>query len=210
METFRKILYCRFYQIKKRCYDVKDKAYKSYGGRGIKVCDEWLNDFQNFYDWAIQSGFSQELTLDRINNDDNYEPSNCRWVSMQTQANNRRTNVNISFGGKVMTQEQWAKKLSITSKALEYRLKQSLPLEEILVTKEEWTERKQKSDDGYSNGVYVTIDGKTLNLTEWAKIIGCSRTEIGRRYNKLQTQSISKEDFLKPCIRRKKRVKEEK
>lgn len=73
-----------------RCNRETHHAYNCYGGRGIKVCDEWFNDFVNFYNWAISNGYKQGLTIDRINNDGNYEPNNCRWVTMQVQCKNRR------------------------------------------------------------------------------------------------------------------------
>ena len=74
---------------KQRCFDVNSKDYSAYGGRGIKVCDEWLNDFQSFYNWTISNGYSDELSIDRINNDGNYEPSNCRWATAQQQRLNQ-------------------------------------------------------------------------------------------------------------------------
>ena len=78
-----------------RCNDPNKPCYKYYGGRGITVCDEWRNNFQAFYDWAMGNGYDPnalygECTIDRINNDGNYEPSNCRWVTMAEQNNNKR------------------------------------------------------------------------------------------------------------------------
>ena len=75
--------------MKRRCYNPHEHKYSRYGGRGIKLCDEWKNDFQAFYDWAIANGYQKGLQIDRINNDGNYEPCNCRFVTIQENINNR-------------------------------------------------------------------------------------------------------------------------
>lgn len=84
------VLYHRWKGMKRRCYDKNFEQYKDYGGRGIFVCEEWLYSFRNFYDWAMSHGFSEELEIDRIDNDGNYEPDNCRWVTHKVNANNRK------------------------------------------------------------------------------------------------------------------------
>lgn len=114
-------IYIIWSHIKQRCYDKNFTYYNLYGGRGIKMCDEWFDDFLNFYN-DVGNPPSNKHTIDRINNDGNYEPSNIRWATMKEQGNNRRNNVRLKYDGKEMTLSQWAKYRNINVQTLYARL----------------------------------------------------------------------------------------
>lgn len=94
--------------MKTRCYNENSKSYKNYGGRGITVCDEWKTDFMSFYNWSMENGYQETLTIDRIDNDGNYEPTNCRWATRKVQMNNYSRNHLISKDGETHTIEEWS------------------------------------------------------------------------------------------------------
>lgn len=92
-----------------RCY-YHDSTYEQYGARGIRVCDEWRGDdgFIKFYNWSMENGYNDELSIDRIDVNGHYEPSNCRWATPKEQANNRRNNIHLTIDGEIKTITQWA------------------------------------------------------------------------------------------------------
>lgn len=108
-------------KMKKRCSDLNSSGYHNYGGRGITICEEW-KIFANFYEWSIASGYAEGLTIERIDNDGNYCPENCKWVTRREQANNRRTNRPITFNGVTKNLCQWARDLEITRGSLGQRI----------------------------------------------------------------------------------------
>lgn len=125
-------LYQRWVSMKQRCRNPNNKCYKHYGGRGIKVCDEWNNSFESFFKWAHESGYDESLTLERIDNNGNYEPSNCKWVSMEEQSNNRRSSHYLQYNGQKMTISQWSKHTKINENVIYDRLNNNWPIGEVL------------------------------------------------------------------------------
>lgn len=115
-------IYKAWLNLKTRCNDPKHKHYSHYGGRGIKVCDRWLNSFENFLEDVGEKPTPQH-TLDRIDNNGNYEPSNCRWATRIEQANNNTRNINITYNGQTKTLQQWADVVGIDYKNIWARLK---------------------------------------------------------------------------------------
>jgi len=116
-------LYCVWDGMRQRCCNPKCTAYLHYGGRGITVCAEWFNSFKTFYDWAVSNGYRKGLTIDRIDNNGNYEPVNCRWVTQKENNRNKRTNRNITIGGQTKTVVEWAELYGISYNVLRTRLR---------------------------------------------------------------------------------------
>ena len=108
--------------MKKRCYNPKDKRFKNYGGRGIKVCDEWSNSFEAFYDWAMSNGYSEKLTIDRIDVNGDYFPENCRWATVKEQQRNTTRNHHVTAFGKTMTIAEWSEHTGISPGVIKDRL----------------------------------------------------------------------------------------
>ena len=121
-EQTSSFLYSTWQGMKQRCIDPNSSHYHRYGGRGITICEEWLNDYSKFYEWAMANGASKELTLDRIDINGNYEPSNCRWADVETQMNNTSQNRFIEYNGEKLTVIQWARKTGIKEGTIRRRL----------------------------------------------------------------------------------------
>lgn len=122
-------LYRVWNSMKQRCYNSNDKFYFCYGGRGIKVCDEWRKDFKSFYDWAMRNGYQENLTIDRIDVNGNYNPSNCRWVDDKTQQRNRRDRERVLFNGKDMTLVEVSEETGISLATLWERKQRGVTLD---------------------------------------------------------------------------------
>ncbi len=102
-------LYKRWKSMKQRCYNSSTEGWENYGGRGISVCREWIRSYETFKEWAVTHGYSDELSLDRCDNNGDYSPSNCRWVDRTTQNNNRRSNVKLTAFGETKSISMWGR-----------------------------------------------------------------------------------------------------
>lgn len=114
-------IYGIWQNMKSRCYNEHNTRYHRYGGRGIKVCDEWENDFSAFYSWALKNGYDEHLTIDRIDNDGDYHPDNCRWSTREEQSNNRSTNINITIGNETKSLIEWCNIFKLDYKCIHAR-----------------------------------------------------------------------------------------
>lgn len=107
MNDFNKRIKHTLAHMKDRCFNPKCKAYKDYGARGISVCDKWTEELESFVDWSLSHGYKPGLAIDRINNDGNYEPSNCRWVTPKENNQNRRSSRFYTINGERHNVQQW-------------------------------------------------------------------------------------------------------
>lgn len=125
-------LYHVWQMIKQRCYNKNNVGYRNYGGRGITVCDEWKDSFLSFKEWAINNGYDESLSIDRIDNNGNYEPKNCRWVTRKQQARNRNICRFITYGNETKCLSEWAEGVGITPSMLSDRLRGGWSMEDAL------------------------------------------------------------------------------
>ena len=105
-----------------RCYMKNNNRYERYGGRGIKVCDDWLNDKSKFFEWAFSNGYKDGLTIDRIKVDEDYSPNNCRWATQKEQQNNRSNTIHLTVDGVTHTISEWSEITGIKRKTIWNRL----------------------------------------------------------------------------------------
>lgn len=127
-------LYRIWLQMKNRCFNENGERYKDYGARGITVCNEWRNNFQAFYDWSMSNGYSDNLTIDRIDNDKGYSPDNCRWATVKEQNRNSRRCDMISYHGETHCLREWSEVLGISYSALRNRKNYGWSVERMMET----------------------------------------------------------------------------
>jgi len=122
-----------WFNIKQRCNNPKSKNYQYYGAKNIQICCEWL-EFKNFYNWAINNGYADNLSIDRIDVNGNYEPLNCRWTDYKIQENNRSNNVVVEYDNEAHTIAEWSRIVGIKYTTLLNRIKKGWNVEKALTT----------------------------------------------------------------------------
>lgn len=167
--TYKYNLACVYYGIKRR---TKDKTHTRYGGRGIKMCKDWLDDPYKFIYWSMLNGYRPNLQCDRIDNDGNYEPNNCRWVSSKVNNNNKSNNNVITYNNKSLTLSEWEVETGINQNTILYRLKRGWSIDDTLT----------KSIDDFKN--YITYKGETRSVSEWAKVLNVSYSTLTSRLSR--------------------------
>lgn len=115
-------LYKKFAKMIERCENPNSKAYKNYGGRGIKICDEWRNDFTSFYNWSMSNGYKEDLTIERIDVNGNYCPENCKWIPLKEQAKNKTNTIRITYKNETHILADWARITGLNPQTIRNRL----------------------------------------------------------------------------------------
>lgn len=175
-----------FSAMKKRCYDPNCKSYKNYGGRGITICEEWLNPertviigththrvtkgFVAFKEWAINNGYADNLTIDRIDVNGNYSPENCRWATPKEQQNNTRKNLLVTYKDETKTLPQWCEELGINY----FRTRNRIFIQHWSVEKA----FEMKEDASSKN---ITYKGKTQSIADWCRELNLSPYAVRNR-----------------------------
>ncbi len=165
-------LYRIWSEMKRRCENSDRPNYRNYGRRGIKVCQEWKNSFETFREWALNNGYSDELSIDRIDNDGNYEPSNCHWVTDKEQANKRSSKL-IAYKSKKHALAQWCEIFGLDYSVVYMRLYRNHLSFEEAIKKGNRVERR------------LTFKGKTQSMSEWTRELGFKKNTLDNRLNKL-------------------------
>lgn len=169
----RNNIYTAWWNIVRRCTDPTNNRYPRYGGRGITMCEEWLNDFHVFENWCKKNGYEPTLTIDRIDNNKGYSPDNCRWVTVKEQANNRSTNRICTFNGFTGTLSEVCDHFGLSYGLVNGRIQKG------------WTEEQAFS---HPNGAptkkrnrLITFKGVTKTVSEWNRLIGGTKNTLSQR-----------------------------
>ena len=192
-----KRLYSILSGMKSRCFSKNNPNFNHYGGRGITICQEWIDNFRSFEKWAIENGYRNDLTIDRIDVNGNYEPDNCRWITNKEQQNNKRNTVHIDFCGEDITLKELSNLTGIDRNTLYSRYSKGIKDEKILCRlqrKKKEVHRKEREP-----GMLVTVGDRTLSICQWSKETGISRSTL---YNRHLAGKTGKDFIKKPRKKR--------
>lgn len=189
-------LYACYYRMRHRCENPADCSYERYGGRGIKVCDEWKNDIMSFINWGIENGYKEGLSIDRIDNDGDYSPENCRWADATQQCNNRRTNAFVTYNGETHTYAEWSRITGIKPLTIRHRIEEAhWSIEDALTVSTDERRYGILQDANQKTAVYK--DGKLIDVfnsqTDAARFVGVCNTTVSRC---IKNDSATREGYV--------------
>lgn len=184
-------IYKKWKDMKRRCNNENRKDYKNYGAIGIKVCEEWEKDFLNFYNWSLENGYVEGLSLERKNVNEGYNPSNCCWIPLEEQMKNQRRSRRIEINGITKNLSEWAKETNIAERTIYDRYKRGWRGEDLI-------KEKQVSFTGYHHS-----EESKKKISEKLKVIkkGIKHSEETKRKisetkrnkNKKEGDAVAKE-----------------
>ena len=179
MRTRLQVIYMGMLQ---RCCNPNCKDYPRYGGKGVTVCDSWLNKervghstkgWLAFEEWALSNGYKDNLTIDRRNNNEGYSEKNCRWVTVKVQQNNRGDNINVTYKNKTQTLKQWCDELKLEYRTVFHRIYYY-----------HWSIQKAFEYEKNASCRFISYKGKTQSLTDWCKELNLNYWTIKSRFAK--------------------------
>lgn len=165
-------LHTIWHDMKYRCNNPNCHAYKNYGGRGITVCKEWEDSYDAFVDWALSNGYNDSLTIDRIDNNKEYSPDNCKWSTYKEQGNNTRSCHRISYNGETHTIAEWGTIMGISPTTIRTRLCCGWNEIDAITTKRIHEPHKTR---------YYTYNGKTQTVSQWAQEMNIKYSALSSR-----------------------------
>ena len=172
-----------------RCYNNKNASYKIYGGRGIIVCNEW-QEFEKFYNWTLNNSYADNLSIDRIDNNGNYEPTNCRWITLKAQSRNRRKSAFIEYNGQIKCASEWAELYSLDRNLVLKRIRRGWGIHEALTTPKTPVGGKTPRRKAAYNAKLcsrkpriIEYNGEKLTYAQWAEKLGINCNMLKHRIN---------------------------
>lgn len=171
-------LYRIWADMKKRCSSTHYAHYDRYGGRGISVCDEWENDFTAFYKWSIENGYGDSLSIDRINVDGNYEPSNCRWVTSKEQHRNTSKTIWLEHNGEIKPLVQWCEELGVNPTIARDRYGNGHRNFDIIMSKKKLKTNSIETSKQRGSTIKIAINDDSKTISEWAEVLGVPKNKL--------------------------------